>query len=218
VLDFVVVDEPPDRPLPDRRASDADRERAVAILGRAASDGRLEVEELEERLQLAYAARTHAELGRLLADVGTDVDERASPGAVGHPSPGAAAASSWVVSVMGGSERSGRWRVGPRCTVVNVMGGSELDLNDAELTAAVTRINVYSVMGGCEIRVPDGVEVQVSKFALMGGHGVALGDEVPPAGAPVIRIRLLALMGGGEVRRGRKPGRRKALKDRALDA
>ena len=90
---------------------------------------------------------------------------------------------------MGGSERTGRWRVAERCNVVNVMGGSEIDLCDAELSDEVTAINVYSLMGGCEIRVPDGVEVQVSKFALMGGHEVELGNELPPPGAPIIRIR-----------------------------
>ena len=39
-------------------------------LGRAAGDGRLDVDELEERLQLAYAARTHAELERCSPIVG----------------------------------------------------------------------------------------------------------------------------------------------------
>ena len=38
-------------------------------------------------------------------------------------------------------------------------------------------VNVYSLMGGFEIRVPDGVDVQVSKFAFMGGHEVRLGSE-----------------------------------------
>ena len=69
---------------------------------------------------------------------------------------------------MGGNERTGRWRVAERCNVVNVMGGSELDLCDAELSDQVTEINVYTLMGGFEIRVPDGVDVQVSKFALHG--------------------------------------------------
>ena len=57
MLDSVVVDDDPAQPpLPDLRASDADRERAVLTLGRAAGDGRLDTDELEERLQLAYAA------------------------------------------------------------------------------------------------------------------------------------------------------------------
>jgi len=205
------VADPDDRPVPDLRASDADRERAVLTLGRAAGDGRLDVDELEERLQGAYAARTHAELDRLLADVGGMIAPGSVPPApVPAPAPrarvvrSAERGTSWIVSIMGGNERTGRWRVAERCTVVNFMGGAELDLYDAELSDEAIEINVYTLMGGFEIRVPDGVDVQVSKFAFMGGHEVALGREPPPPGAPVIRIRLISVMGGGQVRRGRK--------------
>ena len=205
--------------MPDLRASDADRERAAQTLGHAAGDGRLDVEELEERVQLAYGARTRGELELLLADVGGSVDAdhagEPAPAPRARVVPSAAAGTSWIVSVLGGNERTGRWRVAERCNVVNVMGGSELDLCDAELSDQVTQINVYTLMGGCEIVVPDGVDVQVSKFALMGGHEVRLGSEAPAPGAPVIRIRLISVMGGGEVRRGRKPvGRGKRRDDR----
>jgi Domain of unknown function (DUF1707)/Domain of unknown function (DUF4190) len=54
---------------PDLRASDADREAAVERLRAAAVDGRLDSDELEERLSQAYAARWCSELSRLTADV-----------------------------------------------------------------------------------------------------------------------------------------------------
>ena len=221
MLDFEVVDDPAPGPPPDLRASDADRERAVMTLGRAAGDGRLDVDELEERLQLAYAARTHSELELLLADVGGAIEGDLADA----PAPraravrvvrSAAAGTSWIVSIMGGNERTGRWRAAERCNVVNFMGGAEIDLHDVELSGEVTQINVYTLMGGFEIRVPNGVDVQVSKFSFMGGHEVALGSEPPPPGAPVIRLRLLTMMGGGEVRRGRKPAKRGG--DRELEA
>ena len=202
------MDDPTNRPLPELRASDADRERAVITLGRAAGDGRLDVDELEERLQLAYAARTHAELDTLLADVGGaiegDLAAARAPAPRARVVPSGAAGTSWIVSIMGGNQRTGRWRVAERCNVVNFMGGSEIDLCDAELSDEATVVNVYSLMGGFEMRVPHGVEVQVSKFAFMGGHEVRLGSEAPSPGAPVIRIRLISVMGGGQVRRGRK--------------
>ncbi|MGN6867177.1 MAG: DUF1707 SHOCT-like domain-containing protein [Solirubrobacteraceae bacterium] len=47
--------------LPEVRASDA--ERAVEVLRRAASNGQLTAEQLEERVASAYAARTQGELG-----------------------------------------------------------------------------------------------------------------------------------------------------------
>jgi Domain of unknown function (DUF1707) len=54
---------------PELRASDAERERAVARLRRASAEGRLTVEELDERCAHAYAARTRAELDALVADL-----------------------------------------------------------------------------------------------------------------------------------------------------
>ena len=62
--------------LPDPRASDADRERAVEVLRRAASDGQLTVDELEERVSSAYAPRTVEELQRLTAGRKPTKEER----------------------------------------------------------------------------------------------------------------------------------------------
>jgi hypothetical protein len=55
--------------VPDLRASDADRERSVAALRHHAAAGRLTLEELDERSERAYAAKTLAELAKLQADL-----------------------------------------------------------------------------------------------------------------------------------------------------
>ena len=54
---------------PSVRASDADREQLVGELHDHAVAGRLTTDELEERLQAAYAARTTAELDALRHDL-----------------------------------------------------------------------------------------------------------------------------------------------------
>jgi hypothetical protein len=51
------------------RASDADREAVAERLRHAAVEGRLEPDELEQRLHLAFRARTYGELNPLLADL-----------------------------------------------------------------------------------------------------------------------------------------------------
>jgi Domain of unknown function (DUF1707)/Cell wall-active antibiotics response 4TMS YvqF len=198
----------PDRagPLPALRASDIERERAADQLRDAAGDGRLTVEELDERLARCYAAKTVAELAELTVDVPVSgwapaPGSARTPGAVVRPGPGG---SSTIISILSGSDRSGHWRVAPRLKVISVLGGSDIDLTEAEFAAPVTEITVFSLMGGADIRVPDGVEVQISKFALMGGHDVKLSDQPPPPGAPVIHLRMLSIMGGGDVNQGRK--------------
>jgi len=51
------------------RASDADREAIAAQLHKAAVEGRLDADELEERLHLALRARTYGDLRRLVVDL-----------------------------------------------------------------------------------------------------------------------------------------------------
>jgi hypothetical protein len=58
----------PEQP-PQLRIADADRDRAVDRLRAAASEGRLDPDELEERVAQALAARTQGELDQLTADL-----------------------------------------------------------------------------------------------------------------------------------------------------
>ena len=174
-------------PPPEARASDANRERVVEVLRRAASHGQLTTAELEDGVASAYAARTRGELERLTADVSVEPLADAAPALTGPVGAGVRVrggqgGTRWVVSIIGGHDKRGRWRVASRTTVLNLVGGSDIDLNDAELSSAATELNIYSIMGACEVRVPHGVDVHVSGFALIGGNEVRLGDEVAAPG------------------------------------
>src|SRR5215218_5071886 len=54
---------------PALRASDEERESVAAALREHGAAGRLDIDELEQRVGAAYAARTHAELSALLTDL-----------------------------------------------------------------------------------------------------------------------------------------------------
>jgi hypothetical protein len=190
--------------IPELRASDADREQAAELLRRAAGEGRLTVEELDERLAEAFAARTRAELQRLVADVDVDVDA----GAGSLPVVPGEGGTKWLISIMSGHDRRGHWRAAAKIINFNFWGGSEIDLNDAVLSARRTEIHIISIMGGADVYVPEGLDVQVSQFALMGGNDVRLGRDRPVPGGPVVHLRLFSLMGGTDVQRGRKLTRR----------
>ena len=204
-----------DDSLPELRASDADREHHAEVLRHAAGEGRLTMDELDERLTTVYESRTHNQLQRLVADV-------VVPGGQAHPATQGRrmpvrkgeGGTNWLVAIMSGRDRKGRWRVGANMKVVNIMGGSDLDLNDAELADDVVHMTVFSLMGGGEVRVPEGLNVEFSEFAFMGGNDSDLGDERPDPGGPTLRLRLISIMGGTNVKRGRKLTRaeRKARK------
>jgi Domain of unknown function (DUF1707) len=62
------------------RASDADREQIAERLRKATGEGRLLAEELEERLESAFTARTYGELDAVVADLpGATVRRRERP-------------------------------------------------------------------------------------------------------------------------------------------
>lgn len=181
--------------LPDVLASDGEREHVAAVLRDAAGEGRLTVEDLTARLEQAYSARTRGELARLTQDL------PATPAVPAQtlPTP-AKRRSRWVVAVMSGASRKGRWRPGERCTAVAIMGGCELDLRQAEITGPTVTITAVSIMGGIDIIVPEGVEVNVGGLAIMGGKDVKVADVPVQPGGPTINVRAFALMGGVSVK------------------
>jgi Flp pilus assembly protein TadB len=68
------------------RASDADREHVAERLRHAAGEGRIASEELEERLETAFSARTYGELDAVVVDLpGTPVRRRERQRALALP-------------------------------------------------------------------------------------------------------------------------------------
>lgn len=194
----VVPDEREDRPPV--LASDAERERVALLLQDAAGEGRLTLEELTGRLDWAYGARTSKELELVTRDLPAE-----PPSAVADVRTGASS----VVAIMSGADRSGRWRLGKHCRAIAVMGGCKLDLRGAELTVQEPVIRAVSIMGGIDIVVPEGITVEVTGLAVMGGKSVRIKDVPPQPGAPRIHVRAFALMGGVSVRS--KATKRKTL-------
>ena len=209
------------------RVSDSDREQAAEVLREAAGHGRITMDELDERLELAYAAKTYGDLAAVIRDLPQQGQApiMAQPAAVSRI--GGTPRSKFSVAVMSGARRTGRWVV-PRSYVAGaVMGGIELDLREAQFSEPEVTIHAYTVMGGIEITVPEDIDVDVSGIAFMGGfdHN-ASGPGVP--GAPRLRVIGFALMGGVDVRRKPPAGEKKrnhadggapgAVADRPRDA
>ncbi|TDE47995.1 DUF1707 domain-containing protein [Nonomuraea mesophila] len=63
---------------PEMRASDADRDRVAAILREHTAQGRITMEEFNERLENLYTCKTYGELAKLTSDL-PDVDLRHRP-------------------------------------------------------------------------------------------------------------------------------------------
>lgn len=171
------------------RVSDDERHRVVELLGDHASAGRITLAELEDRVGRAYAATTRGELAVLTSDLP----------ALDEPSAPRRKASRWFFAIMGGSIRRGNRRLSGRINVVAIMGGDDIDLREAQIEGGELVVNVFALMGGPDIYLPDSVEVEVSGAAIMGGNDEHGSTREPRPGAPVIRVRSFAIMGGTDV-------------------
>jgi hypothetical protein len=179
------------------RVSDAERDAVLRTLGDHAAVGRLTLDELEDRSGRALTAKTRGELATLTSDL----PREAGQAAVSSPVPARRKPVRWMVAIMGGSHRRGRFRAVGSINAVAIMGGDEIDLREAEIEGGELTLNLFALMGGSNIYVPDTVEVETGGFSLMGGHE-EIGSERPPrAGAPLIRIRVYTLMGGASIYR-----------------
>src|SRR4051794_33510919 len=78
------------RSRPDLRASDAERDAVVMRLREHGAAGRLDLAELEDRIGMAYAARTRGELARLFDDLPALAPAAPAPGPRRRPHRGVA--------------------------------------------------------------------------------------------------------------------------------
>ncbi|MFC0864725.1 DUF1707 domain-containing protein [Sphaerimonospora cavernae] len=68
---------------PEMRASDGDRDRVAAALREHVAEGRLTVDEFNDRLEQVYRSRTYGELAKLTADL-PEIDLHTLPATVGR--------------------------------------------------------------------------------------------------------------------------------------
>ena len=188
------------------RASDADRDRAAEVLREAAAEGRLSLEELNERLDLVYAAKTYAELAPVTADLPSsgrdhqaELATSAGPFGIGNRF-GGESAGTYAIAILGGFVRKGDWVAPPELSAVAILGGGEIDLRDARFAEHTVTIHAVTIMGGIQITVPEDADVQVNGIGIMGGFDHSAAGSGSPGG-PRIVINGFAFWGGVQVQR-----------------
>ncbi len=198
------------------RISDDDRHAVAEVLRHAAGEGRIDLEELDERLEAAYAAKTYGDLVPITADLpaaGATPRPVVQPATPRPPAPTGGPTYTSSFAVMSDCSRRGVWEVPAKHNVFTLMGGVTLDLREARLTARETTIEAYAIMAGVDIVVNPWTRVVVEGIGIMGDFSEARSKveaELTPD-SPVVRVRGLALMAGVSVKRKAMPGERPRL-------
>ena len=187
------------------RISDTERHQVAEILREAAGEGRLDLDELDQRLEQTYAARTYADLVPITLDLPAHPHQRPVPARQ-------AAASPLVVpgaererhfAILSGLSRKGVWVVPRHLTILAVMGGAELDLRQASFAAPEVVITINAFMGGAQVVVGPDVRVQMEGTGIMGGYSGPSGlvEADIDESSPLVRIKGFAIWGGVSVER-----------------
>jgi len=195
------------------RISDAERHQVAEILREAAGEGRLDLDELDQRLEATYAARTYADLVPITLDLPGSPATRPNAAAVPYAAASTAGKSSDLVvpngpdheshvAILGGFERKGGWIVPRELSVFCMMGGADLDLRMAKFAAREVVITVNCFMGGAQITVGPNVHVVMDGTGIMGGYAGPKGEAYQAdASSPIVRVKGVAIWGGVSVER-----------------
>ena len=174
---------------PALRASDADRDRTIALLREHTVVGRLSLEEFTDRMSAAALARTHDELEELARDLpsgSSAVASRRSPTRI-------------LLSIFGSTERVGRIRLARRVVCLMAFGNIDLDLRQATIEGDVVTVIALGAFGAIDVYVPEGVEVDLHGLAIFGHKGERGNDPLPLPGTPLIRVFTLSIFAGVDV-------------------
>jgi len=172
----------------DRPVTQADREAAAETLQRAVGDSRLELAAFSERVGMVWAADTHDELANATSDLPAESPVGSTP------------TVSSVVSFLGDRKQVGRWRLPDRLRVLGLLGDVYLDLRGVVVTDDVVEISAVTFLGNLCVDVPEGVEVELTGFDVLGDRELRLAPVQRRAGTPLIRIRAYGLLGDVTVR------------------
>ncbi|MFG2712115.1 DUF1707 domain-containing protein [Streptomyces goshikiensis] len=156
------------------RAADSDREAVSERLRLAAGEGRIDLAELEERLERAYASRTYVELDALVADL---------------PVVGGPGADTLVLKThLSAIKQAGRWVVPPRivaeCKMLNIL----IDFTEATCLHREVTLEASCGMGTVQVVVPAGWGVRIDPASTNTSHITNKADGPVDPSDPVLTV------------------------------
>lgn len=184
------------------RCADQDREVVAQLLNNSYADGRLTFEEHADRIALAYDAKTFGDLEALTTDL-VAPERRPMPTAPAAPVAPTPSYPPSITDFTGGNAVLSTFKAKDLGTIaaeihLNAwLGEVRLDLVGATFASRHTTVHVGAVMGEIKIRVPEGVDVNLSRVTPVMGETKSDGIVGHPDG---IHLTIVGTIVMGEVR------------------
>lgn len=191
------------------RSLEPARDQAVRLLSHHYAYDRLSLEQVEERLERAYRARSVSELDALLLDLPVSPPEGLSTGErpfyqLAKPGEGEGQVEGErqrrLLSIFADVKRRGAWHPPRELQARVIFGAMLLDLREARLQPGITEIDASVTFGELKVIVPPGVRVVSDGSAVFGSfdHNAPDWSDLPPD-APTVRLVGTAYFGSCSV-------------------
>jgi hypothetical protein len=185
-------------PADEARVADADRETVAERLRIAAGEGRIDLEELDERLGAAYRARTYGQLRVLVADL--PVHPAPIPHHDAVPEPETLVLKTTAANL----KQSGRWTVPRRITAESTTGFITIDFTQASCAHREVTVEAVTRHGRIRLILPDGWTTRIDPSSTNTSHISNKAAEAADPGAPTVIVTGHPVFGYIKIRRRRR--------------
>jgi hypothetical protein len=179
----------PAGPTDTARAADADREAVAERLRIAAGEGRLDLEELDDRLGQAYGARTYGQLRALVADLPAQPVSLPRPDAL--PEPETLVLKTTAPNI----KQSGRWTVPQRITAESTAGIITINFTQASCAHREVAVEAVTQTGWIRLILPPGWAARIDPSSTNTSHIHNRAAETADPGAPTLIVTGHPVMG-----------------------
>jgi hypothetical protein len=162
------------------RAGDAERELVAEKLRVAAGEGRIDLAELDERLERAYRAKTYRELDALLADL----PDHRPPGVLATPVPGTMLLKTHGSTV----KQNGRWTVPRKIVAEAGVPNIVIDFTLASCTHRDVTVEASCGVGTIKLIVPRGWTVRIDGSSTNTSRISNKADAPPDPASPTLTL------------------------------
>ena len=101
-----------------------------------------------------------------------------------------------MFAILGRCQRTGRWCLARRFSVLAVLGACHLDLRGAMVDGDRSKVQVTVFLGSATVILPAGAEIRPSGLALLSASSVDVPDELgAESDLPPIEIEWTAVLG-----------------------